>query len=82
MTTTLYNEALTLALRLPRSDRLRLAQVLTSAAAAETSLWPPPAVIVRMPVTPEVLPTLLTGGAWDPLLPLRREELYNDRGRA
>ncbi|RRR77993.1 MAG: hypothetical protein EI684_00835 [Candidatus Viridilinea halotolerans] len=64
MTATLYDEALTLALRLPLTERLRLARVLTSAAATGASSWPPPAVIVRMPTTPSVLPTVLMGGTF------------------
>jgi len=52
------------------------------ATAAAAPLWPPPGVTVRLPSAPLAAPPRLTGGTWMADLPLRREELYDDRGRA
>lgn len=78
---TTYDEALAIARRLPLAERLRLASVLAGEAAGALAAWPPPGVIVRMPTTPAALPPTLHGGTWPPDLPLRREDLYDDRGR-
>lgn len=50
--------------------------------AHESPPWPPPGVTVQLPVARLATPPLLTGGIWDPDLPLRREDLYDDAGRA
>lgn len=82
MSLNLYDEALALAQRLPLAERLRLAGVITSEAAGVLAAWPPPGVIVRMPTAPSLPPSLLQDGTWQPDLPLRREDLYDERGRA
>ncbi|NNJ12820.1 hypothetical protein EKD04_021065 [Chloroflexales bacterium ZM16-3] len=79
---TTYDEALAVARRLPLPERLRLASALAGEAAGALAAWPPPGVIVRMPTAPLASPPVLRGGTWASDIPLRREDLYDDRGRA
>jgi hypothetical protein len=79
--TTTYDEALAVARRLPLPEQLRLASALAGEAAGALAAWPPPGVVVRMPTAPLAALPILQGGTWDPDLPLRREDLYDDRGR-
>ena len=79
------DETLAMARRLPLRERARLialiAQDIAGEPTAET-LWPPAGVTVQTPTIPLESIALLCGGTWDDQLPLRREELYDDRGRA
>ncbi len=80
------DETLALARRMPLRERARLialiAQDIASAPVVTGAPWPPAGVTVQAPTIPLESIALLRGGTWDDQLPLRREELYDDRGRA
>jgi hypothetical protein len=82
MQSTPYDEVLASARRLPLAERLRLASALAGEAAGALAAWPPPGVTVQLPTARPPLAPVLSGGTWDPDLPLRREDLYDDHGRA
>lgn len=64
------DQVLTLAQRLPRPARAELIARLALALVDE----PPPPLAEPFPV--------ITSGTWSDAIPLRREELYDDDGRA
>lgn len=70
--TTPFNETLARARRLPRTERARLIARLAEELAADT----PVAEYVSDPLP------VITEGTWSDTLPGRREELYDDTGRA
>nr|WP_139088739.1 hypothetical protein [Oscillochloris trichoides] len=77
-------QALAIVRQLPQRDQMRLIALIAHEIATEPVLhdWPPPGITIQLPNTPKESLPLLRGGTWDVHLPLRREDLYDDRGRA
>jgi hypothetical protein len=87
LTTIIVDQALALVRQLPPRERVRLIALIAQDIAAEPPSallmnWPPVGVTVQFPTVSRESISLLRGGTWDADLPLRREELYDDRGRA
>ncbi len=83
----IVDQALALARQLPPRERVRLIALIAQDIAAGPSLailtnWPPVGVTAQFPTVSLDSISLLRGGTWDAELPLRREDLYDDRGRA